>query len=478
MGNQKNADAVTGLWQDRPSSRRAVLLMREDPDGQGNSEGIRELRGLAQAAGYLVVRELIQRKGRASRYQVGKGKIQEALTYQPDILIFYDSLSPPQFYNIRKEFNVPIMDRFNLILEIFASRASTREAKLQVELARLTYEAPLVKKMIALKKLSERPGFHGGGSYEESMFQDIRGRMSKIRAALREVEVMSRDRRRHRRGIGFDLVALAGYTNAGKSTLQNLLTGSGVAVEDQLFTTLSPTTRAVKIKDRRLLLTDTVGFIDDLPHFMIKAFRSTLSEISCADLVLLVVDLSDPPEELRRKLAACHRALWDCESSAPIIAVLNKVDQLTAEEVVERLNVIEDLAPEPVAVSARSGRGAEELIRRILETLEPLAQARITLPNTPQGHKELSRICQDLELVFVHYDQVVEATVRGRQEIVSRVLHRLQEDDDLPEGTCLDQVRQIHLGERAAVGSLEMVRGLVERGPEEGCEKGGDSRSE
>ncbi|NYT01197.1 MAG: GTPase HflX [Methanosarcinales archaeon] len=434
MGNQRSAEGNSVRGQGQPASRKAVLLMREDPEGRENPEGMRELRGLAEAAGYRVIGELAQRRGRASHYQVGKGKIQEALALQPDRLIFYDSLSPAQFYSIRKEFDVQIMDRFNLILEIFASRASTREAKLQVELARLTYEAPLVKKMIALKKLSERPGFHGGGSYEESMFQDFRGRMAKIRAALKDVEVMGMDRRRHRRELGFDLVALAGYTNAGKSTLQNLLTGSGVAVEDQLFTTLSPTTRAVEIKDRKLLLTDPGGFIDDLPHFMIKAFRSTLSEISCADLILLVVDLSDPPEELCRKLAACHRALWDCESSAPIIAVLNKVDRLTEEEVAERLVAIEDLAPEPVAVSARVGTGAGELIGRILETLEPLAEARITLPNTPQGQRELSRICQELELVFVLHGQEVQATVRGRKETLSRVLAGLQGQQDGAEG--------------------------------------------
>ena len=112
--------------------------------------------------------------------------------------------------------------------------------------------------------------------------------------------------------MGFDLVALAGYTNAGKSTLLNALTGSGVEAKDQPFTTLSPTTRALEITGRRVLLTDTVGFIDDLPHFLIKAFQSTLAEISQADLVLLVADMSDPPELLRRKLVASHKALWDC----------------------------------------------------------------------------------------------------------------------------------------------------------------------
>jgi len=141
-----------------------------------------------------------------------------------------------------------------------------------VELARLSYDAPHMKNAISLKKLGEQPGFRGAGAYEQSMYNDIRGRSAKIRAVLQEVEMMGEERRQRRRELGFDLVALAGYTNAGKSTLLNSLTGSGVSAIDQPFTTLSPTTRALEIKGRRVLLTDTVGFIDDLPHFLIKAF--------------------------------------------------------------------------------------------------------------------------------------------------------------------------------------------------------------
>jgi GTP-binding protein HflX len=281
----------------------AVLLQREDPHKASAPYGMEELRSLADAAGYRVLAEIVQKRSRDNRFQLGRGKILEALSFEPERLIFHNPLSPKQVFNI-SQFGVPVIDRFNLILEIFASRASTREAKLQVELARLSYDAPHIRDALSQSKLSEQPGFRGSGAYEQSIYRDMQKRIAKIRTALQSVELQGEERRQRRRELGFDLVALAGYTNAGKSTLLNALTNAGVAVKDQPFTTLSPTTRALEMKGRRILLTDTVGFIDDLPHFLIKAFASTLAEISRADLVLLVADASDPLEILRRKLAA------------------------------------------------------------------------------------------------------------------------------------------------------------------------------
>ncbi|MEI8004267.1 MAG: GTPase HflX, partial [Methanothrix sp.] len=337
--------------------KTAVLLMRENPSKSPDPYKIQELRGLAGAAGYRVLAEIIQRKDRDNRFQMGRGKIEQALSYNPKKLIFYNALSPSQVFNIRSEFSAQVLDRFNLILEIFSTRAFTRESKLQVELARLSYDAPQVKSAIALKKRGEQPGFRGAGAYEQSMYHDIRGRMAKIRAELKDVESQGEDRRQRRREQGFDLVALAGYTNAGKSTLLNALTGSCVEVKDQPFTTLSPTTRAMEVLGRKVLLTDTVGFIDDLPHFLIKAFHSTLSEIVEADLVLLVADTSDPPQLLRRKLVASHKALWDCEVTAPIVTVLNKADRLEEGKAEELVELIRDLVPNPVLASAFTGQG-------------------------------------------------------------------------------------------------------------------------
>ncbi len=400
--------------------KTAVLLMRENPTQAPDPYKMAELKGLAAAAGYRVLAEITQRRGRDHRYQLGRGKIEEALSYNPDKLIFYNPLSPGQVFNIRSEFSAQIIDKLNLILEIFAQRASTREAKLQVELARLSYDAPHVKSALSLKKLGEQPGFRGAGAYEQSMYHDIRGRMAKIRAALKDVELMGEDRRQRRRELGFDLVALAGYTNAGKSTLLNALTNAGVEAKDQPFTTLSPTTRAVEMKGRRVLLTDTVGFIDDLPHFLIKAFRSTLSEISQADLVLLVADMSDTPETMRRKLVASHKALWDCSCSSPIITVLNKADKLPEEEASARQEAIRDLAPSPVLVSASTGLGLEDLAERIGQRLQPLKEYQICLPYTSQGLAELSRLYDTADLLHVSYEDELVVHLRGREETVAR----------------------------------------------------------
>jgi GTP-binding protein HflX len=400
--------------------KTAVLLMRENPSKAPDPYKIKELRGLAAAAGYRVLAEIFQRRDRDNRLQMGRGKIEEALSYNPKKLIFYNALSPNQVFNIRSEFSAEVLDRFNLILEIFSTRASTREAKLQVELAKLSYDAPQVKSALALKKRGEQPGFRGAGAYEQSMYHDIRGRMAKIRAELADVESMGEGRRQRRREQGFDLVALAGYTNAGKSTLLNALTGSAVVAKDQPFTTLSPTTRALEVLGRKVLLTDTVGFIDDLPHFLIKAFRSTLSEISEADLVLLVADMSDPLELLRRKLVASHKALWDCEVTAPIVTVLNKADRLDESEAAEKTELIRDLAPYPVLASAITGQGLGVLEECISQRLQPLKEYQLSLPYTSQGLAELSRLYETTELLSVSYEEELIVRLRGREETVAK----------------------------------------------------------
>lgn len=411
----------SGVSKKTNSSNTAVLLLRESPNQTPDPYKMEELKGLAEAAGYNILAEIVQKRGRDHRFQVGKGKIAEALAFSPDKLIFYNPLSPIQVFNIRSEFRAQVIDRFNLILEIFGSRASTREAKLQVELAKLSYDAPHVRNALSLKKLGEQPGFRGAGAYEESMYRDIRGRIAKIRSALQNVEEMGEDRRKRRRELGFDLVALAGYTNAGKSTLLNALTNADVEVKDQPFTTLSPTTRAVEMKGRKVLLTDTVGFIDDLPHFLIKAFKSTLSEISEADLILLVADASDSPEVLRRKLVASHKALWDCSTSAPIITVLNKIDQLGQNEVQARLDAIRDLAPCPIQTSASKGIGLLELIENIGKRLAPLKEIQIKLPYTSQGLSELSKLYDAAGQIQVSYEDEVVVRLKGREETIAAV---------------------------------------------------------
>jgi len=414
-------------------TRTVVLLMRENPRDDPHTERMEELKGLAKAAGYKVTGQISQRRGRDGKFQLGRGKIEEAMTFGPEKLVFYNPLSPGQVYNISKEFDIPVIDRFNLILEIFASRASSKEAHLQVELAQLSYRAPFVKVMESLRKLSERPGYGGSGSYDISMYRDIKARIAKIKGELKGVEDRGEKRRQRRKDLGFDLVALAGYTNAGKSTLFNTLAKEGVSSKDQPFTTLSPTTRALDVKGRRLLLTDTVGFISDLPLFLIKAFRSTLAEIVEADLVLLVSDLSDPAPILREKLVACHEVLWDCGNYAPIVTVFNKADRLSEEEISARIETVSDLAPSPVTISAKNCQGLGDLIDLVLEKLPPLETFEIKLSSSKDGMGRLSRIYEVAEVLEVDYGEEIVALVKGRPDTVFWALKHPDSNLDFSE---------------------------------------------
>ncbi len=181
-------------------------------------------------------------------------------------------------------------------------------------------------------------------------------------------------------------MALAGYTNAGKSTLMNSLVGESVVAKDQLFTTLVPTTRLLEIGRRKALLTDTVGFIKNLPHFMVEAFRSTLEEIYLADIIILVVDVSEPVEDVVEKLVTCHDTMWDEIGPIPVITALNKCDLISEEELEERKAAIVHLAPNPIAISAKACDGLDELMEKIGKYLPKWASAEITLPTHGGRH--------------------------------------------------------------------------------------------
>jgi len=374
----------------------AVVAKRVD-DGPVDTT---EIRDLARAAGYHVAGEVTQERTADPALQLGEGKAEElaALVAETDALtvVFDNRLGPYQTFNLGKILpdGVEVMDRFTLILEIFGQRAQTRKAQLQVELAELRYELPRAEAKASLAKRDERPGFMGLGEYDESREQDIKAQISRIRDELENIEKTEEQRRDQRRESGFDLVALAGYTNAGKSTLLRQLANDlevdenddlhpdldpTAESEDRLFTTLGTTTRRLDLERRNVLLTDTVGFIGDLPHWLVESFKSTLDSVYRADLVLLVVDVSEPLDDIREKLMTCHDTLYE-RNEAPIVTVLNKVDEVTDEELAEKRDALTALAPSPVAVSGRDGINLAELRQRIDDELPPLEHERLVLP--------------------------------------------------------------------------------------------------
>nr|WP_224337158.1 GTPase HflX [Haloprofundus halobius] len=379
-----------------PEAGTAVVAKRVD----SGSADLGEISELARAAGYSVVGELTQSREEDPAYEFGEGKVDELAALvrrsDADTVIIDNRLGPYQTYNIGQKLpeGVEVVDRFTLILDIFGQRAQTRKAQLQVELAELRYELPRAEAKASLAKRDERPGFMGLGEYDESREQDIKAQIANIKGELDAIADKEETRREQRRESGFDLVALAGYTNAGKSTLLRRLAAeldvdenedlhpdldATAESEDRLFTTLGTTTRRAETGKRNVLLTDTVGFVSNLPHWLVESFKSTLDSVYRADLVLLVVDASESVEEMREKLVTSHDTLYE-RNEAPIVTVLNKIDRIDDDELEEKKAALTALAPNPVAVSGKTGENVEELKTRVEAELPPWERERLMMP--------------------------------------------------------------------------------------------------
>jgi GTP-binding protein HflX len=281
---------------------------------------------------------------------------------------------------------VEAIDRFQLILEIFARRASTYEAKLQIQLAKLRYELSRAKERVRLARMEEQPGFMGLGKYEvDPYYETVSRRIRSIQDKLKKKQEKRRLHRTRRIELGFSSISLAGYTNAGKSSLFNILAEENSPVNQNLFTTLSTTTRAMHLSKRKVLLTDTVGFINRLPLTLIQAFRSTLEETIFSDLILLVVDVSEPNEDIERKLSSCLDTIQKIDASRiPIITALNKIDLLQEDEIRHKVEVFKDDAPNPVPISALDGTNIGLLKRELVGHFEGYVQASFSLPITDE----------------------------------------------------------------------------------------------
>jgi len=413
-----------------------VVAKRVD-SGTADTE---EIRDLARAAGYEVVGEITQTRTEDPAYHLGEGKVgrlsNAVAREDATVVVFDNQLGPYQTYNIGNELpeRVRVIDRFRLILEIFGQRAQTRKAQLQVELAELRYELPRAEAKASLAKRDERPGFMGLGEYDETREEDIKKQISNIRDELESIEETERHRRDQRRESGFDLVALAGYTNAGKSTLLRRLAteldvdenedlhpdlDATAESEDRLFTTLGTTTRRAEVGKREVLVTDTVGFIQDLPHWLVESFKSTLGSVYHADLVLLVVDVTESVEEIREKLVTSHDTLYE-RNEAPIVTVLNKTDAVDDEEVRRKKAALSSLAPNPVAVSAREGLNVDGLAERIDRELPDYEQERLVLPMTEDTMSLVSWIHDHANVEAVDYGDQVVIEFEARPAIIEQ----------------------------------------------------------
>lgn len=378
------------------------------------NEGLSELEDLAGSAGYDVRYEIIQRRNRPNtKTFVGKGKleeIKELLASRPvAALLFNGELKPSQHYLLESQLGVECIDRIRLVLNIFSTRASSRESQLQVLRAKLIYEIPLLREWIHNAKGGEHPGFLGGGAYEtDAYYELIRHQLSRIDSELRKLDVNHHLRRKQRLKRGFSTVAIAGYTNAGKSSLLNSLTSEKVLVEDRLFSTLATTTGRLEGENKPILVTDTIGFMGDLPHFLIESFKSTIDEVYFADLVLLVIDASDPLDEVVRKIETSRDILFPEVDASSIVIVLNKRD--TASELAAKTALVRDALParEVLAVSARTGEGIQELKKAIVSTFQYPVEMRFRLPHGQNVEPFLSSLYNRTEVVQVKYGDEIE----------------------------------------------------------------------
>ena len=414
----------------------AVVAKRVD-EGIAETEEINEL---ARAAGYTVVGEVTQSRTEDPALCLGEGKADElaALVAETEAttVVFDNRLGPYQTYNLGNKLpdGVEVMDRFRLILEIFGQRAQTKKAQLQVELAELRYELPRAEAKASLAKRDERPGFMGLGEYDESRERDIKTRISRITDELERIERTESHRRSQRRESGFDLVALAGYTNAGKSTLLRCLAAdldldenvdrhpdleTTAESEDRLFTTLGTTTRRAEFDRRDVLVTDTVGFVSDLPHWLVESFKSTLEAVYRADLVLLVVDVSEPIPEIHEKLVTCHDTLYE-RNEAPIVTVLNKIDQVDDEELERKRSALSALAPNPVAISAKEGENIAALWDRVDAELPTWRRERLVLPMNNETMSVVSWVHDHARVDDVDYGEQVVIDFEARPSIIEQ----------------------------------------------------------
>ncbi len=396
---------------------KAIGVIRHPPRRKLSREEFEEL---LESAGYKVLAILEQVREEHPKFNIGPGKLREIKElieeFQPDKVIFANKLTPSQAYNLTKGLGIEVIDKWQLVLEIFEQRAHSKEAKLQVELANLQYQLPHVKEAIRRIKMGDRAGFKGMGEYQTQQYlKHIRYRMGKIRKELEKVREDREVKRKRREEVGFILIALAGYTNAGKSTLLNALAEEEIEVRDQMFTTLATTTRKFRLGGKKVLLTDTVGFIDNLPPFIVEAFHSTLEEIVKADVILLILDASEPWGEVRRKFLASLRVLRELKTlDKPLIVVLNKMDLTKREDIEDKKRRIRAIAEErgvrlfdAVSISAKFSQLDElySALENVILTLPKYRLFEIVIPEKEKVLQIMALLNSIGEILEVKYGE-------------------------------------------------------------------------
>lgn len=371
-------------------------------------DSLDELAQLTDTAGGTVVGHFLCRQDLPHPgLFIGSGKAEEigawVAEHKPATVIFDDELSPAQGRNLEKIFKTKVIDRTQMILDIFAQHARTKEGCLQIELAQLTYLLPRLRRMWThLERQKGGIGMHGPGESQlETDRRRIEERMTRLRKDLLQVRRHRKELRRGRRRHGWAVASLVGYTNAGKSTLLNTLTGSTVKAYDQLFATLDPTTRQIELPNNQsMLLTDTVGFIRKLPHGLVESFKATLEEVNEADLLLHVIDASHP--QVETQINAVMTVLEEIDAAQkPTVCVLNKADLPEGQSALQNLR---RQLPDAVVLSAKTGEGIDALLQELCDRLRD-RQVQVHLRVPAQEGKIIASLHQSANVLSERYEE-------------------------------------------------------------------------
>lgn len=407
----------------------AIVAVRNEDESQPTTE----MADLADAAGYEVAVTHAAVAPCDSTYGIPPGLVDTiadaVAAHDATAVVVDDELTPTQAFELRDRLPTAteVVDRTRLILATFRNRAGTKRARLETDLARLKYELPRLRAAIRHDQATEITAHDEGGK----QIEDRKRRIDEIQRKLDDLEDPTASRQQTRREAGFDLVALAGYTNAGKTTLLRQLaddlavdeTGhddvtAGPAVRDRLFETLETTTRRATIAGRPTLVTDTVGFVRDLPHELVASFEATLASAFGADLVLLVIDANDTVEQVGAKLAICRETLADVDT----LPVLNKVDAVDEEHLQTVRDVVDG---DPVEVSAATAEGLDRLKKRVATAL-PTASETLSLPNCGAAMAFVSWAHEELAVETVDYGERIDLRVRGRPSTIAEARRRAE----------------------------------------------------
>ena len=333
-----------------------------------DDDSVSEAEGLCEAAGCKILHLIKQEFLNSPEFGLSGGKIDDlknlVTKMRPDVIVFDEVMKPSQNYNLAAELKIQVLDRESLILEIFESRSTSTESKMQVKLAQLRYEMSRAREKVRLSKMGEQPGFMGIGKFEVDVYyNDIKNRMVSVRAKLQKAGKQRELHRQSRKRIGFRTISLAGYTSAGKTTLFNRMTGEKNEEDHKLFTTLTTTVRKFKLNREWVLISDTVGFISKLPAYLIEAFKSTLEELTFTDIVIVVIDANEKNNELKKKFSSCYKTLMELGVKRQnLLFAFNKTESMNDEKILEKVKQL-DLTENKnwIAISAKSGKNIEKL---------------------------------------------------------------------------------------------------------------------